>query len=486
MLGAAALPLATACSPTARNEVSLPQTLCGTVSPTVNPGDDARAQLRLRAAATTQMLTADQPAPTRLWGYNNGHPGPLLRARQGELPVVVVENGLAVPTTVHWHGLRLHNGMDGVPHFTQAPIAPGARFVYKLLCRDAGTFWYHPHLATYEQLVRGLAGPIIIDEDRPPETDVDLTWLIADWLLDGEGQLRGDFDDTRDMSHAGRIGNQVTINGRPAMFTGDDPQPLPLARGARVRLRLVNAASARVFALKFTCDDRFEPLIAALDGHPCALHPPPDTTVLLAPAQRVDLFFDMPGGTVRIEDRNEPRRAYLLRALTAHGSAPRRAPITALPPNPWPEPRLAGAREVRVQFEGGARGTLKDALVGNQRVPAAQLVERYNMAWSVNGVANREHDHEPFVTIECGQTVVLRMNNDTQWQHPIHLHGYHFKVLAIDGRAPALATVRDTLMMEPRSSADIAFVADNPGDWMFHCHILQHQAGGMMASIRVV
>ena len=485
MLGAAALPLAAACSPTARNDISLPLSLCGTTSPTVNAGDEARAQLRLRAVASTQALTPDQPAPTRFWGYNGTHPGPLLRVRQGDTPLVVVENKLAVPTTVHWHGLRLHNGMDGVPHFTQAPIAPDASFVYKLLCRDAGTFWYHPHLATHEQLVRGLSGPIIVDEQRPPAVDAELTWVIADWLLDAEGQLRGDFDDTRDMSHAGRIGNKVTINGRPAMFAQDDPDPLRLARGARVRLRLINAASARVFALKFSSDAGFELLIAALDGHPCPLHAPPDGTVMLAPAQRVDLFFDMPDGTVRIEDRNEPRRAFLMRALTAQGVAPRRAPMVALPANPWIEPNLDKAREVRVVFEGGARSTLKEALVANQRVPIAQLVDRYNMAWTVNGVANREHDHEPFVTVACGETVVLRMSNDTQFAHPIHLLGYHFKVLAIDGRAPAVATVRDTLMMEPHSSADVAFVADNPGDWMFHCHILQHQAGGMSASIRV-
>jgi FtsP/CotA-like multicopper oxidase with cupredoxin domain len=117
---------------------------------------------------------------------------------------------------------------------------------------------------------------------------------------------------------------------------------------------------------------------------------------------------------------------------------------------------------------------------------ASEMAERYNLAWAVNGQAVREHDHEPLVTLDCGQTLLIRIRNQTQWAHPIHLHGFHFQVLAVDASAPRVQTVRDTITVAPMSSADIAFVADNPGDWMFHCHVVQHQVGGMMGTIRVV
>jgi FtsP/CotA-like multicopper oxidase with cupredoxin domain len=501
------LPLAGACSPAQRRaDVRLPLSLCGSASPASDAV--ALADPAYRLVAEPGVAEFDEGGRrTAIWGYRDlgghrstharsthaysdppaSHPGPLIRARQGELLPVTVDNGLPVPTTIHWHGLRLHNAMDGVPEVTQAVIAPGQRFGYRLLCRDAGTFWYHPHYATHEQLVRGLAGPVIVDEEQPPVVDHDLVWTLSDWLLDTSGALRGDFDDLRDVSHAGRIGNRVTIDGRAAMFReAGDPQPMPVTTGARVRLRLINAASARVFALRLSADTHFEPMVAALDGHPCTLHGPDVDGLVLGPGQRADLLFDMPPGRVRIEDLREPRRAYLLRELTAQG--PRQAarvPIAPLPTNPWLAPDPRDAHEVTVLFEGGARGLLRQARVGDETVSPQTMADRWNLAWTINGVAARDGDHPRIARVSCGQTVVLRMRNDTRWAHPIHLHGHHFEVLAVDGRAPAVRMVRDTLMMEPMSSADLAFVADNPGQWMFHCHVLQHQAGGMMAMIDV-
>jgi FtsP/CotA-like multicopper oxidase with cupredoxin domain len=486
LAGAIALPFAGACAPMARGVLPVPASLCGAPAPAVDRTDEASARYRLSVGGAMQRLLPEPSPPSAIWGYNGGHPGPLLRARQGELLPVLVDNRLEVATTVHWHGLRLHNAMDGVPYVTESPIAPGARALYTLLCRDAGTYWYHPHLRTEEQMVRGLAGAIVVDEPTPPEVDHDLVWVIADWLLAGDATLRGDFDDVRDMSHAGRIGNRVTLNGRLAMFRDGDPDPIRVRPGARVRLRLLNAASARIFQFAFASSAGFDARIVAFDGHPCPPHSIPGEGLALAPAQRVDLMFDMPDGDLRIDDIQEPRRRYTLRGLRAQGPAvPRRPVIAALPPNPWLEPDLARAREVGVRFEGGARGGLTSARVGDRTVGAQELVDRYNMAWTVNGVAARDHEHSPFLSVACGDTVLLRMRNDTLWPHPIHLHGFHFQVLAIDGRPPPQRTVRDTVLMAPMSSVDLAFVADSPGTWMFHCHILQHQAGGMLTTLRV-
>jgi FtsP/CotA-like multicopper oxidase with cupredoxin domain len=495
------LPLLAACSSTARLDFRLPDSFCATPLPRATAEDVELARVRIAAEPLQRLLhrahgnQADEPGSsqrTAIWSYtdasNAALDSPVIRARQGELLPVLFENRLPTATTVHWHGLRLHNSMDGVPQVTQGTIASAERFLYRLACRDAGTFWYHPHVASQEQLVRGLAGAFIVSEDQPIAVEQDLVWLLKDWLLDDRQQIRGDFEDTRDMSHAGRIGNRVTLNGEAAQFAERDPAPLRLPVGARIRLRLINAASARSFVLKFESDSGLQPLVAAFDGFPCPLHHVDDNQFTLAAAQRLDLLFDMPAGRVIVRDLREARRPFVLREMlgTAQsGQSRSRSPIVALPPNRWLEPQLAEARTLDVIFEGGARGQLRSARVGNQSLNAEQLLERYNMNWTINGVASRDHDPLPFLTVRCNDTVLLRMRNESAWHHPIHLHGFHFKVLSIDGKAPPVTTVRDTFMMEPRSRAEIAFVADNPGTWMFHCHILQHQAGGMMAALKV-
>ncbi len=126
---------------------------------------------------------------------------------------VAFENALPDPTTVHFHGIRLPNAMDGVPHLTQPPIEPGASFVYEFDLPDAGTYWYHPHLGSPEQVGRGLSGALIVDEVEPPAVDRDLVWVLSDWRLDREARIVANFDNFMDASHGGRIGNTVTVNG---------------------------------------------------------------------------------------------------------------------------------------------------------------------------------------------------------------------------------------------------------------------------------
>jgi FtsP/CotA-like multicopper oxidase with cupredoxin domain len=180
-----------------------------------------------------------------VWAYNAIVPGPEIRVRQGERARVVVENRLAEETTVHFHGIRLPNAMDGVPHLTQPPIAPGGTFTYELPVPDAGTYWYHPHVNSAVQLGRGLSGPFIVEEREPIPVDRDVVWMLSDWRLLPNAQIRGDFGNLHDMAHNGRIGETVTINGRV-------PDTFVVRGGERIRLRLINAANARVFALKLT------------------------------------------------------------------------------------------------------------------------------------------------------------------------------------------------------------------------------------------
>lgn len=432
----------------------------------------------------THIGGADQPLVRDLWGYNDSIPGPSLRARQGETLRVRVANRLAEETTIHWHGVRVPNAMDGVPHLTQAPIAPnGGQFAYEVPLNDAGTFWYHPHQRGYEQVARGLYGALIVDEKRPPAVDRDMLWILDDWRLDENGQLAGNFGHFMDKSHNGRVGNFVTINGKK-------PEPLRLRVGERVRLRLINAANARIFGLAF---GGHQPQVIALDGQPVEPHEPQQGRVVLGPAMRADLIIDAtgkPGQKFSIEDDFYTRLAYRLTEIVYDDTAPRRRGFekrdpVRLPPNPLSEPDLRSARRQLVTLTGGMMGGRHPVTFRGEKTNTYRMMMERRAAWALNGIASDGHRIPPFLTLAKGVTCILDLRNETAWPHPMHLHGHSFRVLTRNGAPTQRREWQDTVLMAPRERVEIAFLADNPGDWMFHCHILEHMAAGMMAVIRV-
>ena len=431
----------------------------------------------LTAAPGSVTLVGDPHPDTSVWGYNGGVPGPEIRLRQGERLRVNFTNGLDQETTVHWHGLRVPNAMDGVPHLTQPPIGPGESFLYEFDVPDAGTFWYHPHQRSSEQVGRGLYGPLIVEEAAPIRVDREVTWMLDDWRLTPEAAVAGGFGNGHDASHDGRVGNTVTINGRL-------PDEFAVRPGERVRLRLINAANARIFGLDF---GQLNPVVIALDGQPVTPHEA-DGPVVVGPAMRVDLVLDMaaaPGGRVRIIDRFYDGMDYRLVDLV-HAEEPLRDVPPAWPvelsANPLAEPDLAAAERHEITFNGGMMGQMMMPEAG-----MAAMMERMREGamWFVNGIAASGHAPAPALTLARGRTHVIAMANDTGWHHPIHLHGHSFRVISRDGQPTWHREWQDTVLMAPRERVEIAFVADNPGDWMFHCHILEHQAAGMMAVLRV-
>ena len=429
-------------------------------------------EFRLRAASGKSRLVPAPYPDTAVWSYGGTVPGPEIRVRQGERVRVVVENGLSEETTVHWHGVRVPNAMDGVPHLTQQPIAPGESFAYEFDAVDAGTFWYHPHQNGAVQVGRGLYGPLIVEETEPVAVDRDLTWVLDDWRLLGDASISGDFGNMMDTGMAGRIGNTVTVNGRV-------PETFGVQAGERLRLRLINAANARIFALEF---EGHRPQVIALDGQPVEPHAPVGGRVVLGPAMRADLVIDMtgtPGGRFRVIDTFYRGLEYRLLDL-AYGAEPLResppdTPIR-LPGNPLAEPNLSAAERHSVSFGGGMMGS---GMMGGM------MGMRHGGVWTVNGIAASGHVMDPMLTLDHGRSYVLALANDTAWHHPIHLHGHSFRVLGRNGAPTRHREWQDTVLMDPRERVEIGFVTDNPGDWMIHCHILEHQAGGMMGVIRV-
>lgn len=439
---------------------------------------------RVMTARVARQKLVDGYPDTDVWTFDGAVPGPELRFRQGDTLRIDVANRLPQPTTVHWHGIRLPNAMDGVPHLTQPPIRTGATFRYEFALPDAGTYWYHPHERSHEQVARGLYGALIVEEPRPPQVDRDVTWVLSDWRLAADAADRGDFDSLFDATHGGRLGNTITLNGRFPLKDG----VFEVRSGERIRLRLVNSAVARIFQFRFQGHD---PRAIAFDGHPVAPHAVP-AGVALGPGMRVDLIIDCmgrPGERFAVSDVFYPRPIGRLIEFVYRDEAPLRArPLSApiaLPDNPLSEPDVARAARHEIVFQGGAMGSLSEAVFGGEKQPIGQLMRNHGVAWAVNGVAMKEHAHDPMLVFRRGAHVVLAMHNDTAWHHPIHLHGHVFRLITRNGRPTQHREWLDSVLMAPRERVEIAFVADNPGDWMFHCHVLAHQHGGMMATIRV-
>ena len=358
----------------------------------------------------------------------------------------------------------------------------GESFVYEFEARDSGTYWYHPHWKSYEQVERGLYGALIVEEEAPPAVDRDLLWVLDDWRLTPEAKIAEDFASFFDVAHAGRLGNTVTVNGKIA-------EEMTLRAGERIRLRLVNVANGRIFGLRF---GTFAPQLIATDGHAIAPHPLADNRIVLGPGMRADLVIDCggkPGERVTVIDDFYPRQAYRLLDLVYGPEPPLRerppeTPVALAAPQ-LPEPKLAEAERHDIVFGGGMMGRLAEAEFEGAKRPMREIMLQHKMAWAVNGKVIGEHDHAPFLTLQRGRSYVFAMENDTAWHHPMHLHGHVFQMIARDGAKLARTEWRDTVLMHPHERVEIAFVADNPGDWMLHCHVLEHQAGGMMAVVRV-
>lgn len=432
-------------------------------------------------AAPGRLPIVGPPHPdTAVWCFENQIPGPEIRVRQGQPIRIVVENRLPEATAIHWHGVRVPNAMDGVPDLTQKPIAPGESFTYEFACPDAGTFWYHPHQNSSAQVGRGLYGPLIVEEPDALAVDRDITWVLGDWRLLKDASISDDFDNMMDVSHNGRIGNTVTVNGRVR-------DTFAVRAGERIRLRLINTANARVFGLEF---QGHAPLVIALDGQPVEPHAPTDGRVVLGSAMRADLLLDLtgqPGERFRVIDTFYRSLEYRLLDLVYTDEPPRgisHGSVPALPKNPLPEPVVKNAVRHRINLDGGMMGAMASATMNGEQADIRTLMQ-HGLAWAINGVAATGHFHAPLFTLKRDSSCVLEFVNATAWHHPMHIHGHSFRVITRNGEPTRYREWQDTVLLSPRERAEIAFVADNPGDWMIHCHILEHQAGGMMGVIKV-
>jgi FtsP/CotA-like multicopper oxidase with cupredoxin domain len=416
---------------------------------------DATREFDLVAAPATLPLLDGRPLA--VWAYDGQVPGPTLRVRVGERVRVAFTNGLPVETTVHWHGVRVPNVMDGAAGVTQPPVPPGGRFVYEFVPKDAGTFWFHPHIRSSEQVERGLFGVLVVEDREPSRYSHDVVWVVDDWRLARDGQIDPSFNTPHDLAHDGRWGNVVTVNGRTA-------EELVVRPGERVRLRLVNTANGRIFRLDWAGLDA---KIIAVDGM-YARAPVDPAGFELSPGNRVDLDIRIPAtGADRwvVTDRFT-RQPFPVATIRAAGE-----PVAT--PD-FPPPTTA---RVPAWREAAAIAPTKEyALNARQGGP-------FGIEWMLGD--DGPHAHHASTLLPRGRFAKLRFTNETYRLHPMHVHGMFFKVLARNGTPVDEPFWRDTALVHARETVDVGMVPLDAGRWMLHCHVLEHQEAGMMTTVEV-
>jgi FtsP/CotA-like multicopper oxidase with cupredoxin domain len=425
-------------------------------APDLNPDPNV---LEVELEARVEEIEILPGTKTPAWTYNGSVPGPFLRAKLGDRVIVHFRNSLPEATTIHWHGLRVPNEMDGAPGATQPPIEPGAEFRYEFELRDAGTYWYHPHIDSSAQVGRGLYGAFVVDDPAdPPELGDDLVLLLSDIGLNETGELvpadsGGNFGDL-----FGREGSVLLVNGKVL-------PTLKVRNGKQQRWRIINASRARYYNLRLR-NHRF----MRLGGdNGLAARSEDVYNLIVTPGERADAVFTPadPPGTTNVLRWVPTERGY---GSTYNRASEQMLAIETVAEAPViPEPIPAELRTIEPIDISAARKRTFDLTIH-----IASTVEM-----GINGVPYWQA--KP-IEIALGDTEVWRIVNNTDFSHPFHLHGYFFQVLD-DARVPEW---KDTVNVPTKSELTIAVRFDErPGAWMYHCHILDHAEAGMMAHLVV-
>lgn len=436
------------------------------------------------------LLGPDKPATRRFCAYD-GAPFKIFRFERGTRLAVDFRNELPHPTTVHWHGIRVPNLSDGVAPLTQEVIRPGGSFSYNVPLPDGGFYFFHPHCDETGQVGRGLFALLVVDdaEERKVRFDAECFIVVKDWRLGPDGQWI-DMSTDEGAATAGTFGNVRATNGSII------PPRVEVPAFGDVRVRTIVADATRVIDLG---TDHEEAALIAIDGQ--AMLPPavidhlPDGIWRMGPAMRADMQVRMPGPgqEVKVFDyrSGEP---YLLTTLVAVDKGLKKTPFKpkALPASTAPQPDVARAKPLNFLLQVSAGPTivspelppddpLAKALTDSLCVGAKTHWAISRDSWST-GEALRLPP--PLARLDAGTTYRISCTNVTKHVHPMHLHGHVFRVLSSSKKKGMPQYLADTVIVEPNETVDFAFKATS-GNWVFHCHILEHMDTGLMGWFRV-
>ncbi|MDV8015535.1 multicopper oxidase family protein [Rhodococcus sp. IEGM 1241] len=444
----------------------------------------------------------------RTLAYGDSVPGQLIRANVGDELAITVNNGLDHQTSVHWHGIALRNDMDGA--LPASPnIESGQSFTYRFSVPHSGTYWAHPHVGLDTDY--GLYLPIVVDDPREP-VDYDTEWIVVldDWT-DGIGtspqQILSDLQSGNGMGSMGGSGmgnmpgmggmdhgsNETTTpsasgvpnSAEPSALLGGDagdvsypyylvngriasaPTTFSAAAGQRVRIRIINAGADTAFRVALT-DHAMT--VTHTDGFPIV--PREVDALLLGMGERYDVIVTVKDGVFPLVAAAEGKNAHG-RALLRTGSGDA--------PDPSFLPRELTGRVGTVETFAAAQSVVLPQNEGtNVNLKADLGGDMMSYQWTING---RNYDQTEPLTVKEGDRARITFTNMTMMWHPMHLHGHTFQVVKSDGSA---GPRKDTVIVRPMESVAVDLVADNPGDWMLHCHNGYHQEAGMMTRLDYV
>ncbi len=425
----------------------------------------------LRAQRREAALLESTETRTPVWSFSGEAQIAVLRAKQGgELKVRIV-NGLDREIWLHWFGVR------GPSEMMTLNVQPGEANATDCVFTppDAGSFWFGPLTDASRQREMGLYGLLIVEEKQAIAGLTDIPLIIDDWQIGSDGKIDENFGDLKAAVGEGRLGNWFTVNGayRPRL-------KLPARQSCR--LRALNAANSRPMALQFK---GAEPLVVALDGQPIAPRQGGMSELTLQPGQRVDLVLDgrAEAVAVALDIAGDIVEVCYLERQGEPGSDTLPDNF-ALPPNPIPASLdMEKARTIPVVIAGGARGGLKSATYNNEPMDMRALLER-GVAWAVNGVAGP--GGEAIGNFAKGESVILDIDNATEFDQPLHIHGHVWQVIEQGGAPLEGQPWRDTTLVPRRQQQKLAFVADNPGLWVLQSLVAERADSGLIASFAIV
>lgn len=429
------------------------------------------------------------------WTFNGSVPGSEIRVKQGTPVKITLKNELPEPTSIHWHGITVPNPMDGIPGVTQDAVQPGKSFTYEFTPTIPGTYMYHTHQDGVKQLDKGLYGAFIVEPDKKTY-DKDYTLMLDEWISNPNASMEGMNMESGSMSGMAGMDNSnssnssknssdasmmadnmsmydvYTINGK----SGKSIQPIKVKKGEKVRLRLLNIGflphNIHLHGHNFK--------VVATDG--IDLNEPKeikDQLITIAPGERYDIEFtaDNPGkwyleshdpdkkaakgmatfiqydGSSNIADKSDANQSLPLFNLENYGKQGS-GPFTL-------------NQKVDVEYTMD----LNTAMINNQ------------MAYTINGKTFPNTDN---IQVKKGDTVKVKLvNKSGAANHPMHLHGHSFQVLSKNGKpVEGSPVIKDTINLKPGEEYVVAFKADNPGNWLFHCHDLHHASAGMITMVK--
>lgn len=420
-----------------------------------------------------------------VWTYNGTVPGKEIRVTQGDFVQVELKNEMKNPVTIHWHGYPVISAMDGVPGLNQDAVRPGETFLYEFSADIPGTYWYHSHQDSANQLDKGLYGALIVEPKEALKINKDYTLILDEWMENPMGDAHskqgmggmmnmGSMHDSDSMAvmedgMMSAMYNIYTVNGK----SGKLISPLEVKKGDIVRLRFINAGY-RSHGIHLPGQDI---KIVATDGQDIeGAKSIRDQIVLISPGERYDVEFTVlsdEGFYIDLHDANKYNDQVKI-------------PIKVLDGNGIIGTEPYGINLPVFDFTGyGKPGkdkyTLEQKFDIDYRVELNTRAGKKGLEYTINGKVFKEL---PPLKVKTGDMVKFTFENKSKVDHPMHLHGHFFQVLSKNDKPlSGAAIIKDTLLVRPGEKYIVAFKADNPGLWVYHCHELHHAAAGMMQEV---